>query len=350
MKLAENGWEVTVHEAEYVVGGHVRTAEFNGIMYEQNAVHISHTDSDKVIEVLNKFSTWLPYEHILKTQVPPGLMHFPPQIDELKTLKEWPIIEKELSELPSEPDTTNFETYAISIMGKTLYNWFILPYTQKQWGTEPKNLSSSFAPKRIDFRTDGYLPLFRDKWQAFPEHGWTKFIENMLSAYPIKIWLGKKDTVRTVDWDMYDAVVVTAPLDDFLETEQLPWRGVRVEHEYIPNIDGVFLPAATVNHPGLDKDYTRRTETKWMSGQNGKVKGTIVTHEYPGSNDKHYPIDDVDGFNRKRASYLKKKLIQDHPNAITAGRLANYVYINTDQAIMQGLNAAEKAMNIGKNE
>ena len=348
--LSSNGWDVTVHESSYVVGGHVRTAEFNGILYEQNAVHISHTDNDKVIELLQKLSKWVDYKHILKTQVPPGLMSFPPQIDELKSLSEWPQIEEELSKLPENPDTTNFETYAISIMGKTLYEWFILPYTQKQWGTDPKNLSSSFAPKRIDFRTDGYLPLFRDKWQAFPDGGWTQLIETMLSSYPIKIWLGKKETEKTVEWDKYDAVIVTAPLDDFLEMEQLPWRGVRVEHEYIPDIEGCFLPAATVNHPGLDKEYTRRTETKWMSGQNGKVKGTFVTHEYPGSNDKHYPIDDVNNENRKKANKLKSILIEKHPNAITAGRLANYVYINTDQAIMQGMNAAEKAIKYINND
>jgi uncharacterized protein YyaL (SSP411 family) len=37
------------------------------------------------------------------------------------------------------------------------------------------------------------------------------------------------------------------------------------------------------------------------------------------------------------------------PNAIIAGRLANYVYINTDQAVMQGINAAKSAMKMVNN-
>lgn len=343
-KLADNGWEVKVHESKNYVGGHVRTAEFGGVLYEQNAIHINHTNNDEVIETVQKFGNWLPYIHHTKTQIPHGIVSWPPQIDELKGLPEWPEIEKELRSLPEKPDDTNFETYAISIMGRTLYSWFILPYTQKQWGTDPKNLSASFAPKRIDFRTDGYTALFRDKWQAWPDGGWTKIIENMLTSYPMEIWMGKTDNVNTVEWNNYDAVIVTAALDDFMLRDQLPWRGVRVEHQYIPNVSGVALPHATINHPGLDKAYTRRTETKWMSGQRDKVLGTIVTHEYPGAPDKHYPIDDAEGVNRRMANQLKQDLIKEYPNAITAGRLANYVYIDTDQAVMQGLNAAQKAL------
>lgn len=341
--LAENDWSVEVHEAKYYIGGHVRTAEYKGLLYEENAIHVNHTDNDQVIEFIKRFAEWIPYIHYVKTEVPPGLLSWPPQINELKELKEWPQIEKELSELPDIPDSTNFETYAISIMGKTIYDWFIYPYTKKQWGTEPVNLSASFAPKRIDLRYDGYLPMFRDKWQGWPKGGWTKLVENILDHKNIKIKLGITHTHSSVNWDDYDCVIVTCALDDFLNSTQLPWRGVRVEHEYIPNQIGFSLPAGQVNHPGLDAEYTRRTETKYMSGQDDFI-GTIVTYEYPGANEKHYPVDDSNGINRKKANDLKKQLISMYNNVIIAGRLANYVYINTDQAIMQGMNAAREAM------
>jgi UDP-galactopyranose mutase len=347
--LADSGWSVDIHESEYYVGGHVRTSEYQGVLYEQNAIHVNHTDSDEVIQFIKRFADWIPYIHYVKTEIPPGVFSWPPQISELKGLEEWPLIEKELSDLPEKPDEANFETYAISIMGKTLYEWFIRPYTEKQWGTDPKNLSSSFAPKRIDLRQDDYLPLFRDKWQGWPNGGWTKLVESILRHRDISVKFGVTHTEKTVDWEMYDAVIVTCALDDFLNVEQLPWKGVRVEHEYIPDQEGMYLEAGQVNHPGLDKEYTRRTETKFMSGQKD-IKGTIITYEYPGANAKHYPVDDVDGKNRQRANELKKTLTSLHGNAIICGRLANYVYINTDQAILQGINAAKKAKSLVENK
>lgn len=340
--LAKNGWDVTVYEKEYRVGGHVKTATIGGVMYEEYAIHVNHTDSDEVIELINEVADWHEYIHIVKTNIGGKILSWPPQVEELKKTEYWGSIESELRQLPDSPDTSNFESYAISIMGETLYKLFIHDYTVKQWGTDPKNLSSSFAPKRIDLRYDGDTRLFKDKWQAFPNDGWSSVIDSMLTKYPVKIIMGKTITERDVDWDSFDAVIVTAPLDEFLGLDELPWRGVRVEHEFIPGIEGKALPAAQLNYPGLDQGYTRMTETKWKSGQS--ILGTVITKEYPGANFKHYPVDDVGGRNRVRANYLKKQLLESHPNAIIAGRLANYVYINTDQAILQGINAAKKAM------
>lgn len=347
--LAKNGWNVTVCEKEYRVGGHVKTASIGGVMYEEYAIHVNHTDNDEVIELIQEVAEWHDYIHIVKTFVDGKLMSWPPQISELKNTRFWNDIELELNNLPKEIDKTNFETYAISIMGNTLYQLFIYPYTKKQWGTDPKNLSSSFAPKRIDLRYDDDTRMFKDKWQAFPSNGWSSVIDSMLTKYSINIWMGKEMNEKNIEWDNFDAVVVTAPLDEFLNEDSLQWRGVRVEHQYIPNKDGLMLPAAQVNYPGLEFDYTRKTETKWKSGQNNKVTGTVVTYEYPNAPFKHYPVDDSEGNNKKRSQYLKTKLLEMHSNAIIAGRLANYVYINTDQAVMQGINAAKSAMKMVDN-
>lgn len=346
--LAKNGWNVTVYEKDYRVGGHVKTATLGGIMYEEYAIHINHTDNSEVIELIKEVSEWQDYRHIVKTVVDGVTLSWPPQISEISKLPYWPIIQEELKSLPEKPDESNFETYAISIMGKTLYDKFIYGYTKKHWGVEPKTLSSSFAPKRIDLRDNDNFYLFNDSWQAFPSKGWSYVIDKMLTKYQISIWLGKKVNHADIDWKNFDAVIVTSPLDEFLQEEELPWRGVRVEHEYIPGISGVHLAAAQVNYPNIDIPYNRKTETKWYS--NDKVCGTIVTYEYPGAKFKHYPIDDASGLNRQRANSLKTTLKEKYPNAIVAGRLANYVYINTDQAILQGINAAKKAVKLVKND
>ncbi|GIR19957.1 hypothetical protein CM15mP35_02180 [bacterium] len=48
---------------------------------------------------------------------------------ELKQLKEWKDIEDELNNLPDVKNKNNFQDYAISIMGQTLYELFIEGYT-----------------------------------------------------------------------------------------------------------------------------------------------------------------------------------------------------------------------------
>ena len=96
------------------------------------------------------------YKHEIKSRIYPEslkgesiLVSWPPQVEELKKLNEWDVIKNQLNSLPKTPNSENFETYAISIMGRTLYDLFIYGYTKKQWDLEPNELSSSFALKRI---------------------------------------------------------------------------------------------------------------------------------------------------------------------------------------------------------
>ena len=139
----------------------------------------------------------------------------------------------------------------------------------------------------------------------------------------------------------YQAVVLTSALDELFDDAlgPLPWRGVHLVHRWVPGVDHV-LPAAVVNHPGLDQGYTRRIETKWMSGD--RESGTVVSEEYPGASARHYPVDDVEGRNRELATrYVQLVGRELGPHVVLAGRLATYSYIDMDQAMRQGLNAAQ---------
>lgn len=344
--LKDAGHTVLVREAQHVWGGNIRGDQLNGIHYEPHGAHIFHSDSDDAIAVIKKHCKLMPYVHEVKTEAFDTTISWPPQTKELKRLPQWDKIEDELLKLPNEPDKANFETYAISIMGETLYRELIYGYTYKQWGTDPTNLSSSFAPKRIDLRSDGYTGLFRDKIQGWPRGGWVTIIDSLLFDVPVEL---NAPTIISDVEKFWDAVIVTAPLDEFLGLDPLPWRGVRLEHRYIPlpEFDGTkmtnyVLPCGVVNKPGLDKPYTRRIETKHMSWQ--LAPASIVSFEYPGADARHYPIDDVKGDNRALANKYKRILTAQLPNAIPAGRLAQYVYIDTDQAVLQGLHAASQAM------
>lgn len=341
--LKKNGVDVVVMEKAAVTGGNIRGEQMSGVLYETCGAHIYHSGNIEANAIIQAHCKLLPYRHKVRTRVNDREVSWPPQVSELAELSEWTQIQKELESLPSEPDKKNFETYAVSIMGRTLYELFIYGYTKKQWDKEPHELSASFAPKRIDLRADGYLDLFRDPVQGWPHGGWITIIDSMLKNIPVE--LNRQQTADSFDPADWDAVVVTAPLDEFLDLPPLEWRGVRLEHVWTPGVRGTILSAGVVNEPSESVPYTRRVETKHMSGQSGKIEGTVVSYEYPGAPARHYPVDDVEGNNRRLANEYKeflRKELGDH--VIPAGRLASYVYIDTDQAISIGLHTARSIL------
>ena len=342
-ELKAYDWDVTVYESEDEVGGNLRTAELNGIRYERFGPHIWHTDN---VAMHLRASPYLrEYTHRVKTWTEIGPLSWPPQLAEVQEAagSKWPMIERELRERPQLPDPrgSTFEQYSVALMGQTLYELFIKQYTIKQWGMDPSRLSAAFAPKRIDFRTDGDTRLFRDQPQ-----GWfdgEAYIADCLRD--VKVGLGRHITLDTID-KTADAYVITAPLDDFVlghGARVLVWRGVGFEYEYVPGVDTQF-PTAVTNFPveAVKVKYTRVTEAKHLTGS-GRP-GTVLAWEYSGTEDRFYPVLDTDGVNTTQQRWLREELKKDLPKAVLAGRLATYTYIDMDQAMQQGINAARKIL------
>ena len=341
--LHEQGWHVEVLEKESTWGGQLRTAKAAGVPYEPHGAHILHTDDTQVWELIKRHVRIQPYDHKVRTMLDGGReVSWPPQIDELRRLVEWPQIERQLEMLPAVPDRGNFERWCVSIMGRTLYEMFIYGYTRKQWGREPSELDSSFAPKRIELRTDNYLGLFRSRHQ-----GWTDYIcliDSLLAG--CEVYLGHTiDACAVADAGRrVDAVIVTAPLDDLFNNcfGPLEWRGVEFRHRYMPN-GWPHQSVAVVNRPTLGVPYTRTIETRHMA--DGAVgTATVVSYEFPGAPFKHYPVNDRDGRNRELQRQYEAELARLGPNVYLAGRLARYVYIDIDQAVRQGLNTAQRIL------
>jgi UDP-galactopyranose mutase len=336
--LTRHGWDVAVYEADHHVGGQLRAGYAGSIPYEPHGPHIFHTGSEEAYQLVRDHCELNGYRHRVVTAARPGqkLLTWPLQLSELEQLPEWPAIRDELDSRPPHPSRASFEAYATGLMGKTLYEWCVYGYTVKQWGMEPSLLSASFAPKRLDLRTDGCQLMFRDPYQGWCEGGWHTLVENLLTG--ISFQLGTRLTADTLP--AATAYLITAPLDQFLGEPPLPWRGVRTVFDGFDS-PGPVLPVAVVNHPGLDVPYTRRVETRQMS-MTDSGRGTVIGYEYPGAPVKHYPVDDVAGENRSRHRELAQRLHREIPDAVTAGRLATYSYIDMDQAVVQGLNAARK--------
>lgn len=343
--LKQNNYEVLVVEKDNEVGGHSRSGKIKNVIWEPYGAHIFHTSNERVASFVNKHGLNRNYEHkvITKLMINGEYQTFswPPQIDELKTLKEWDKIKLELSNLPSEPYGENFIDYIVSMMGTTLYELFIEGYSIKQWGDELNGLSSRFAPKRIELRNDGYKRLFRDKYEYFPENGVSPIIENILKD--IDIAYSKEINIENL-YDIstdFDFVILTCPLDAFLNKNTLKWKGIKLDPKYFETDESSTISDSyVVNYPGLEVPFTRTIETKHATQQ--KIRGSVVAEEYPGSDDRHYPIPTPENIYEKENESLKKEISKTlKHNIIFAGRLANYKYINQDYAILEGFKAAE---------
>jgi UDP-galactopyranose mutase len=348
--LLDAGAHVEVFEASGVVGGHSRAEVLGGVVYEPNGPHIFHTAEERVARWVRRFGIRRRFDFRPRTRLvldgEERLLSWPLRLDELQALPQWSRIERELGARPSEPDPGNFETWCVSLLGETLYRWFIYGYTVKQWGCEPNRLSSRFAPKRVDLRQDGRYGLFRDRWQFFPQRGVNSVIEALLQG--VTVHFGVRLSLEHLDLPelgAFDHVLVTAPLDEFAGPEgrgQLAWRGIRVvaRHYATDEPGDTLTPAYVVNEPRLELPFTRTVETKHATGQ--RIRGTVVCEEYPGAHARHYPIHTPENTYERENERLKDLILRAAPRPVSfCGRLANYRYVNQDEAILDGLRAAD---------
>lgn len=349
--LADHGVEVEVFEALDVVGGHSRCERLNGVVYEPHGPHIFHTSVAAVAEFVHRFGLARPYTFEPLTQITVDgeeqYFSWPLQVQELARLPQWDKIQRELADRSARPCFDDFEAYCVSTMGRTVYELFIYHYTVKQWAVEPRSLSAAMASQRVHLRTNGDRRLFEDRWVFFGAEGVNPVIDAVLAGLPVH--LGAEIRLRDladVVHRGFDRVICTAALDGFVDDgPALPWRGVEVRPRFAEteSVDGTLTPAYMINRPEPEVPYTRTVETKHASGQ--AIEGTVVCEEYPGHPAKHYPVPTADGRHERRNEELKATIAEQAPLPVHfCGRLANYQYINQDEAILQGMDVAHEIL------
>jgi UDP-galactopyranose mutase len=143
---------------------------------------------------------------------------------------------------------------------------------------------------------------------------------------------------------------MTSALDLFLDLDKvLEWRGIKSEPEFFDtqNLEDKITEAYQINHPSMNESYTRTVETKHASDQS--IKGSVVCKEYPVDNLRHYPILSKDNVNTQANKKYKKQIVENLDLPVYfCGRLANYQYINQDEAILQGFNTAKEILKDSK--
>ena len=311
-----------------------------GILVHKYGPHIFHTQSKDVFDYLSQFTEWRNYEHRVLASVDGKLVPIPINLDTVNILHGLNLkvdeLESYLDSIAERPAAIRTsEDVVVSRVGRDLYEKMFRGYTRKQWGLDPSELDASVTA-RIPVRMSRDDRYFSDMYQAMPLRGFTCMFENMLDHPNIKIELGT-DYREVLKSAKYRELVYTGPVDEYFDYRfgKLPYRSLQFKHETLNRER--LQPVAVINYP-QDRDYTRVTEFKYLTGQTHAK--TSVVYEYPcNGGDPYYPIPRAEN----AALYKQyESLAAQTPRVHFTGRLATYKYYNMDQVVAQALTLCKK--------
>ncbi len=354
--LAEAGRKVLVLEKRDVVGGNVRCATDpeTGIEVHTYGSHIFHTHLDDVWNFVRRFVAFNGYQHKVLARYN-GKTYFLPLgltlVNQFYGLDLTPaelpaFIRAEAAKAPATDGAANFETQAISFVGKPLYDAFIREYTRKQWGTDPKNLSADII-RRLPVRASYDVNYFPDYRQGIPLSGYNSLFDRLLDHPNVSVRCRTGfhfGTVAELGLPAATPVFYSGPVDALFDYRfgALPWRSLRFETARVAVPD--FQGTSVVNYTGAEVPYTRIHEFKHYHPEDRAVMeapSTIVCREYPKTwqpgDEPYYPIDTAASrelLARYRAEAAKT------PNLIVGGRLGGYRYYDMDRSIGNALETA----------
>ena len=357
--FADGGDTVTVIDKRETIGGNVYDyVDKNDIRVQMYGPHIFHTDKEDAFEFLSRFTEWTEYEHRVLANVKGTLVPVPFNLKSLFDLYPSDKAERIKQRLISEIGEGN----KVSIMqlvqngnkeirdfAHFVYNNIFYLYTRKQWGFSPSQLGKEImnrVPVYISFE-DRY---FTDKYQYMPKNGFTEMVSNILRHPRIQLKLGRdaKKIISLYDGKIYlndkefdGTLIYTGCVDELFDYKfgVLPYRSLKFKFKTIKSES--FQPTAVVNYT-TSKKFTRITEfSKFTCEPKDK---TVIVKEYSkrfkkGKNIPYYPIPVEKNFvhHKKYAEEAKK-----YQNLYLLGRLAEYKYINMDDAVKNAMDLYRK--------
>lgn len=353
-QLAEHGIESVILERLAAPGGLIRSEHLDGVLYEPHGSHIFHTEDQEVWELANRMTPFHSYRHRVDIIVEGKILNWPILLSDIDAQTRSDEIREQLRaregvDAAARAKASNFEEWCLELMGPLLYERYIKPYTEKQWGRPAAELSARWAPRRVSVRWDNDPYLFPDPYQGWPSgpNGYTDLIDGLLKNSSVSVRTNVDVTIANLG-DHFrhagaDFTVLTCPLDVFTGNRlgELEWRGILVRNVHIPHID-FAQGAMVVNYPGREYPFIRIHEAKHASRQ--LISGTVIGFEFPGAPTRYYPIElPVNRtLNDRYQNLLREELGADQ--TFFAGRLANYVYIDMDDCMRQAIDTTSQIL------
>jgi len=337
-QAASHGYKVLIIEKQNKIGGNVSSHfdEETGVEIHTHGSHIFHTSNEKVWEYVNRFSSWVPYIHRVRSTIadgrviplPFGLATYSAYYKKAFT----PQTMRDLIATFPEQNQQTFEGVAISSIGEDIYRAVVEGYTRKQWGKDPNDLPSSVI-KRLPVRftwDDGY---FNDTYQGLPQDGYQAWMERMADHKNIEITFNS-----TVPHNSsHTPLVFTGAIDAFFNFKHghLSWRSVEFEQER-PNMDD-YQGCSVMNYGDATVPWTRIHEYKHYRPDRS-YRGTVIHKEFSRETAPFetgaYPVNTAEDKEtlkkyREEAGQLKGVWL--------GGRLGSYKYIDMHAAIASAL-------------
>lgn len=308
-----------------------------GVLIHRYGPHIFHTNAQRIVDYLSRFTEWRPYEHRVLAVVDGQQVPIPINRTTLNALYGLNLETDAAAEVylasraEPVPIITTSEDVVVNQIGRELYEKFFRGYTRKQWGLDPSELDKSVT-SRVPTRVNTDDRYFTDTFQQMPLHGYTRMFERMLAHPNIKVMLNT-DYREIRNELQHEHLIYCGPIDEYFDYRfgKLPYRSLRFEHKSLDQER--FQAAATVNYPAENVPYTRISEYKYLTGQ--QHPKTSITYEYPTSDgDPYYPIPQPES----AALYKRYQQLADVTPGVTfLGRLGTYKYYNMDQVVGQAL-------------
>lgn len=345
-KATDSGMKCLVVEKKDHIAGAAHDTKHDDYYVSSYGAHIFHTHSEEVWNFVNQFEKFTPFVNRPKVLSGGVMYSFPINLMTLHQM--WGVktpseASRKLDEVRVKIDKpSNFEEWALSMVGEEIYRKFFYGYTKKQYMREPRELPASII-QRIPIRLTYDENYFTTKHQGVPQNGYTNLITKMLDGIDVDT---KVDFIKERERlsSMCKYVVYTGPVDEFFGFEfgKLEYNTLRFTKEVHP---GDFQGNAVVNYADDSVPHIRSIEHRHFYRHGESVKHydaasqnreSVVTYDIPvpyrDNPDPFYPIRDK----ANSEMYQKYKSIKPS-NVIFGGRLGEYKYLDMDQSVASAI-------------
>ena len=349
--LAESGKDVIVFDRRETIGGNAYDyLDKNGIRIQPYGPHIFHTHDKEVFDFLSKFTEWTKYEHRVKARVRKdkfvpvpfnltSLFALYPK-DKAERIKD--VLVKEIGMDKKVPilQLKQHQSAEIREFGDFVYKNIFYIYTMKQWGFKPEQLGETVM-NRVPVYVSYEDRYFTDEFQYMPLGGFAEMISNILRhpRIQLKLKTDAKKSIALSDGEIFvngkpfdGTVIYTGCLDELFDYKYgvLPYRSLKFKFKLLKTPS--YQETAVVNYTTSHK-FTRISEFSKFTCD--PQDNTVIVVEYPqkfkkGKNIPYYPIP----VEKNREHYAKyQQEAKAYKNLYLLGRLANYKYIDMDDAV-----------------
>jgi len=344
-EVGKRGYRCLVLEKRKHLGGNLYMENMAGINVHMYGPHIFHTSDKELWDYFSAFADFYPFINCPLANYKGKLYHLPFNMNTFYEL--WgtltpqeakKVIESQTREFKTD-NPQNLEDFALSMVGKDLYEKLIKGYTEKQWGRKAADLPA-FIIKRLPLRWTYDNNYFNNRYQGIPIGGYTAIIEKMLTNTEVKtsvdFFEGHRDFRKHAH-----KLVYTGMIDRYFDYRfgKLDYRSLHFQHKVL-ECDN-FQGNAVINYTDTDTPYTRIIEHKHFEGLISDK--TVITKEYPlpfsGVEEPYYPVNDTNN-NERYTQY--KTLAEQETDVLFRGRLGQYSYYNMDDIIRSVLTTVQE--------